>query len=102
MEFAEQSGGLSGQRPPDLVPYFRIFTLVWAAYFLVKAGLYAWIGSNFDLTHAAALRFLIGGGSFYTLLAVSMLGGRALYRLMRWSGLLAVAVRMFPADAPPT
>ena len=99
-QFAERSGRLSGNRPPDLVPFFRVFTLVWAGYFVAKAALYGWMAGRFDLRDATAIRMVVGPASFYALLGVSMFGGRTIYRIMRWSGALAIAVRLFPGDKP--
>lgn len=100
MEFANKSGRLPGSRPPDFVTFFRVFTLLWAGYFLAKAILYAWVATRYDLTQAAVLRFVLGPVTFYSFLAVSLLGGRSIYMLLRRVGILALAARLFPGDAP--
>ncbi|MFT9026412.1 hypothetical protein [Acetobacter indonesiensis] len=65
--------------PPDrleLKAYFRAFTLVWAGYFVAKAGLYFWLLQHFPLTRALALRSVIGPLSLFIMIGISMQGKR--------------------------
>jgi intracellular septation protein A len=100
MEFAERSGRLPKQHPPDLVAYFRVFTLLWAAYFLAKAVFYVWVARNLSLTGGMLLRLIVGQGSFYLLLGFSIFFGRPFYFFLRWTGLVGLAHRAWPPPAP--
>ena len=40
--------------------FFRLFTLIWAAYFFLKALAYLWIAATLPLTEALALRSSLG------------------------------------------
>ena len=59
---------------PDLRAFFRAFTLVWAGYFLIKAGIYLWLAQTMSFDQAIGLRSLIGSGSFFLMLAISYRG----------------------------
>lgn len=59
---------------PDLRAFFRAFTLVWAEYFLIKAGVYLWLANTLSFNQAMGLRSLIGSGSFFVMLAISYRG----------------------------
>lgn len=59
---------------PDLRAFFRAFTLVWAGYFLIKAGVYLWLAQTLSFNQAIGLRSLIGTGSFFLMLAISYRG----------------------------
>jgi intracellular septation protein A len=86
-EIAEQRGESFPARA-DVRRFFQLFTLLWAAYFIVKAGLYLWIGTILPLERAIALRSLIGGISLALMLALSITQGRRLFFLCRRIGLL--------------
>jgi uncharacterized membrane protein len=86
-DFAEQRSGPLPDRP-DLTRFFRLLTLVWAAYFLAKAGLYLWAACTLPLAEAAALRAATGPASLLVLLVVSTTQGPRLFRLCRRLGLL--------------
>ena len=71
--------------------FFRLFTLVWAAYFFVKSALFAWMAWTMPMLEAMALRSAIGGVSLGLMIAVSMTQGRRLFFLCRRLGLLPEA-----------
>jgi intracellular septation protein A len=73
---------------PDVRYFFRLFTLFWASYFFIKAAVYLWLGLILPLERALALRVVIGNVSLVAMLALSFLGGRRLFFLCRWLGLL--------------
>ncbi len=75
---------------PELASYFRGFTLVWAAYFFAKAGVYAYLASRYDFDHALAFRAVLGNGSMLVMLVVSIGFGRQLFRVARRLGLVRV------------
>lgn len=86
-ELAEQQSGEAFEDRADLRRFFRLFTLLWAAYFLVKAFVYLWIVQVMPLERALSLRGVIGGVSFAAMLAISTQGDR-LFGLCDRLGLL--------------
>ena len=86
---------LAEQRPGTVIPptaevkrFFRLFTLIWAAYFFLKAIAYLWIAATLPLTQALALRSLAGSISLVLMIALSTTQGRRLFFLFRWLGWL--------------
>ena len=71
--------------------FFRLFTLVWAAYFFLKAVLFAWMAWTMPMLEAMALRSVIGGVSLGLMIAISVTQGRRLFFLCRRLGLLPKA-----------
>ena len=86
-EVAEQ-GGESLPATAEIRAFFRLFTLVWAAYFFLKAAFYVWIVWTLPLLQAMALRSLVGSLSLGLMIAVSATQGRRLFFLCRRLGLL--------------
>lgn len=79
-EFAERKRSFDRPDAPDLVYYFRLLTLVWASYFLMKAGFYTWLAQQpMSDEKKLALRTSIGSTSFYLLLGASIFGSRKLF-----------------------
>ncbi len=75
--------------------FFRLFTLVWAAYFFIKAGFYVWAVRTMPMLEAMALRSAVGSISLGLMILVSVTQGRRLFFLSRRFGLLP------KPDAPP-
>jgi intracellular septation protein A len=90
-ELAERRQSESFPEGPDIRRFFQIFTLLWAAYFFIKAAFYFWLGLILPLTQAMALRSLIGSVSLGLMIALSVTQGRRLFALCRWLGLLPEA-----------
>lgn len=67
---------------PGLRAFFRAFTLVWAGYFVLKAGVYLWLATELPLERALALRSVIGTASLVAMILLSR-RGPALFRLAR-------------------
>jgi intracellular septation protein A len=88
-EMAEQRREAFPDRP-DVRHFFRLFTLFWAAYFFVKAGIYLWLGAVLPLQRAILLRSVIGGISLGVMLLISATQGRRLFFLCRRIGLVPV------------
>jgi intracellular septation protein A len=80
-ELAEQHKGMSFPDRPDVVRFFQIMTLFWAAYFLLKAGFYLFIGQIMPLAQAMAVRSAVGTASLGAMALISIAGGRTLFRL---------------------
>jgi intracellular septation protein A len=87
-ELAEQRPGNIIPPTPEVKRFFRLFTLIWAAYFFLKAIAYLWIAATLPLTQALALRSLGGSISLVAMIALSTTQGRRLFFLFRWLGWL--------------
>jgi uncharacterized membrane protein len=90
--------GLSSQQAEraDVRAYLRFLTGVWTAYFVVKAGLYGWLGATLSIERAMAVRSLVGTASMVTLLIGETLVRRPLFRFLQRRGILP------PAPAEPS
>ncbi len=86
-EVAEQRGGPLPP-PGEARAFFRIFTLVWAAYFFVKAAFYLWAVLALPMLEAMALRSVVGSASLGLMILASTTQGRRLFFLCRRLGLL--------------
>jgi intracellular septation protein A len=86
-EAAEQRG-VSFVVTNEVRAFFRLFTLVWAAYFFLKAALFLWMAWTMPTLEAMALRSIVGSGSLGLMIAVSVTQGRRLFFLCRRLGLL--------------
>ena len=75
----------------DRVAYFRILTGVWTAYFIVKAAAYFWMASHYSIEEGLLFRSVLGTGSFYGLLFVSIVGSKYVFPILKRSGLLPPA-----------
>jgi intracellular septation protein A len=95
-EIAEQRGGAFPDRP-DVRYFFRLFTLLWAAYFFIKAGVYLWLGAILPLPRALVLRSIIGSVSLGLMIVISITQGRQLFFLCRRLGLLPLVEEVPPA-----
>jgi hypothetical protein len=70
--------------------FFRWFTLVWAAYFALKAAFYFWMAWTLPMTEALAVRALVGSLSLGLMLLLSYTQGRrAFFLCQRWGWLPA-------------
>ena len=86
-EVAEQRGE-SFNATGEVRAFFRLFTLVWAGYFFVKAAFYVWMVWTLPMLEAMALRSAIGGVTLGLMIALSVTQGRRLFFLCRRLGLL--------------
>jgi intracellular septation protein A len=86
-EVAEQRGE-SFVAYDEIRAFFRLFTLLWAAYFFLKAVLFAWTAWTMPMLEAMALRSAIGGVSLGLMIAISVTQGRRLFFLCHRLGLL--------------
>jgi intracellular septation protein A len=94
-EVAEQRGE-SFVATDEIRTFFRLFTLVWAAYFFLKAILFMWMAWTMPMLEAMALRSAIGGVSLGLMIAISVTQGRRLFFLCRRFGLLPKATAAEP------
>lgn len=86
-EVAEQRGE-TFVATEEVRAYFRLFTLVWAAYFFLKAIFYLWAVWTLPMLEAMALRSVAGSVSLGLMILVSSTQGRRLFFLCRRLGLL--------------
>ncbi len=86
-EVAEQRGE-TFVATQEVRAFFRLFTLVWAAYFFLKAAFYLWMTWSLPMLEAMALRSVAGSVSLGLMIAVSVTQGRRLFFLCRRLGLL--------------
>jgi intracellular septation protein A len=106
MQEAAEQRGHSFVVTKEIRAFFRLFTLVWAAYFFLKAALFAWMAWTMPMLEAMALRSVIGGVSLGLMIAVSVTQGRRLFFLCRRLRLLpkpeapAQGVAALPASPP--
>lgn len=61
---------------PEVVRFFRAFTLAWALYFVARAGAFLWIMSAFPLAQALAIRAVVSWVSIGVMLFASFNGRR--------------------------
>jgi intracellular septation protein A len=92
-EVAEQRGE-AFVATEEVRAFFRLFTLVWAAYFILKAIVYLWMAWTMPMLEAMALRSVAGGVSLGLMIVISTTQGRSLFFLCRRLGLL-------PRPRPP-
>jgi len=87
-EAAEQRGGESFPATRETRAFFRLFTLVWAGYFLMKAAFYVWIVWTLPMLEAMAIRSVVGSVTLGLMIVLSVTQGRRLFFLCRRLGLL--------------
>jgi hypothetical protein len=92
-EVAEQRGE-AFVATEEVRAFFRLFTLVWATYFILKAIVYLWMAWTMPMLEAMALRSVAGGVSLGLMIVISTTQGRRLFFLCRRLGLL-------PRPRPP-
>jgi len=73
---------------PEVVAFFRLLTLVWAAYFFLKAAFFLWMALSLPMLEAMALRSVVGSLTLGVMIALSATQGRRLFFLCRRLGLL--------------
>jgi intracellular septation protein A len=106
MQEAAEQRGHTFVVTKEIRAFFRLFTLVWAAYFFLKAALFAWMAWTMSMLEAMALRSAIGGVSLGLMIAVSVTQGPRFFFLCRRLGLLpkpdepARSAAALPASPP--
>jgi hypothetical protein len=87
-ELAEARPGANIPQTAEVRRFFRLFTLIWAAYFFLKALVYLWLAAALPLQEAMALRSIGGGVSLGLMIALSVSQGRRLFHLFQRFGWL--------------
>lgn len=73
---------------PEIISFFRAFTIGWSLYFVARAGITLWIMTSFPLVRALALRAIFGWVSLGVMMLFSF-NGRRVFALCRRFGLFA-------------
>lgn len=81
-QFAEQQGRTSKDQSEDKTFFFRLLTMVWTFYFIIKATIYLWINLNSDVEQGLIVRAIIGNVSFGIMLFVSIGLARPIWNLL--------------------
>ena len=87
-EIVEERRGAPFVNRPDLQRFFRYLTLLWAGYFLIKAGVCLWLVLTLPLERALAAISVSGGVSLGVMIIVSTTQGKRLHAVCRRLGLL--------------
>jgi uncharacterized membrane protein len=66
-----------------LIAYFRLLTGIWVAYFILKAGVYFWLASRYSIEETLAIRVVIGSGSLYGFILLSVFGSRFIFPILK-------------------
>ena len=99
MEMVESGRG--APFPPNLPgirTYFSAFTLVWAAYFILRAGFALWTVQVYPLAQALAIRMVVGNVSMIGLALIST-QGRRIYQACQALGLFGGRAALAAAAA---
>ena len=86
-ELVEQREGEPFEDRADIRRFFQLLTLLWAGYFVVKAGVYVWMGEVMPIDRVMEVRPIVGTASLVAMVAL-MSQGRRLFELARRIGLL--------------
>jgi intracellular septation protein A len=86
-EIAEQQSRESFPDRADVRAFFRMMTLAWAGYFVIRAIGYFWIGEVWPIERVMSVRPILGTASLLVMMAISF-QGRRLFMLCRRLGLL--------------
>jgi intracellular septation protein A len=81
LELAEQRRGEPLPQRVDIIRFFQLFTLLWAAYFFIKAGFYLVVATTLPMTQAMLLHSVVGSGSMALMAVFSVTQGRRLFTL---------------------
>jgi intracellular septation protein A len=81
-QFAEQQGRTSKEQSNDKTFFFRLLTMVWTLYFVIKSALYLWINLNSNIEQGLILRFIIGNVSFGIMFFSSIVLARPLWNIL--------------------
>lgn len=71
-EFAETQKRTSTEQSQDKKFFFKLFTIFWCLYFVVKAVFYLWLNFNTSLNEGLLLRLVIGKISFWIMMFISI------------------------------
>jgi uncharacterized membrane protein len=88
-EFYERSRASVADPPRELTSYLRLFTGVWAVYFLLKSAVYCWLALTLPLARLVLIRSTVGTLSLLLLLGGERLVRARLFRYLKERGYLA-------------
>lgn len=67
----EQQQGADFEDGPDIRRFFKLFTLLWCLYFVLKAAVYLWLGAIMPMEDALTVRPIVGTVSLGAMMLVS-------------------------------
>lgn len=85
-ELAESQKRTSTDQSEDKRFFFNVFTLFWAAYFLLKGFFYLWTYQNSTLESAFMVRIFVGKISLWVMMAISILLPKKIWKAMEKAG----------------
>lgn len=91
-ELVEQQSG-EADDSPEMRRFFQLMTLLWAAYFVVKAGVYFWIGQVVPIERAMEIRPVISIVSLAAMIALCTRG--------RWLFAICEHLSLLPRQPGP-
>lgn len=91
-ELVEQQGGDDIEDTPETRRFFQLMTLLWAAYFVVKAAVYLWMAQVMTIERALAVRPIVSFVSLGAMMALSSQG--------RWLFAACKRLGWLPAPEP--
>ena len=97
-ELIEQQAPDASDDSPEMRRFFQLMTAMWAAYFIIKAGVYLWIGDIMTIERALEVRPIISFVSLGAMMALCT-QGRFLFAVCERLGLLPSPTE---PDAPPS
>lgn len=80
-ELVEQRKDFSRFPAEDLRFFFGSFTLLWAAYYFVRAWAFLWVNLHTDISNGLLWRLGVGNISLLAMIGISTVGGRPLWLL---------------------
>ncbi|MDG6094718.1 septation protein IspZ [Acetobacter sp. AN02] len=89
MKFARQGGRLDEEelQSPELIRFFRFFTLAWATFYVFRSMAFLWIMSSYPLTEGLIIRKIVSLVSFGVMILISLQGERV-FRMCQAAGFL--------------
>lgn len=96
-QFAEDQGRTSSETSIDKTFFFKIYTVVWTLYFLIKAFFYLWVSFHSSMNESLIIRMIVGKLSFWIMMFLSVGIPRQIWKLMERFGLFP-SQRILNAD----
>ncbi len=90
-EFAETQGRTSSETSGDKSFFFKMFTVAWTLYFLMKAFFYLWLSFNTSMSEGLVVRMFVGKVSFWLMMLLSIGFPKKIWNLME-------RLRLFPSQ----
>ena len=93
-EFAEARKDVSIEQTADKKYFFKLFTIFWCSYFLIKAVVYLCLSFYTTFDQAVILRMIVGKVSFWIMMFISTVLPRQIWKIMEYFKLLPSQMEM--------